>query len=312
VSYGPTGSEFVADNCSVFTPHDTLECNTSAGAGRTLKITVVVDGLVSAAPVTAYKEPTIEAVSAPPRGASVGFSTRGGEPMVIEGTDFGPYLDDGASYLDAVGYGGVTLPAALCNMSEPHTEITCQTLPGVGANLHVDVIIGNQPSTNLGVDMSYAEPVLLALLQTQRKDPSLAGLLDLQYKYLAAEVPTEGAVLRLVGFDLGGASVNTSVSADVAFDAPSEFAAVVSYEDVACDAQSLQVARMLASSAPSLPSLYAGPQSVPRTPRFLPPTDASDLNFNVPSEASTFNTFYAAAGSPANLSLLTPLVTSSL
>jgi len=87
VSWGPTGSEFVAQNCIVVAPHASVRCITAEGVGRGLRIDVVVDQVESAAPRTKYRAPSISSISSPIR--PNGFSTRGGEDFVIVGSDFG-------------------------------------------------------------------------------------------------------------------------------------------------------------------------------------------------------------------------------
>ena len=72
VSYGPTGTEFVARNCTIVVPHTTLECLTPPGVGIGLGFSVVVDKQESSAPRTSYNPPSNISIS----NLLAGYSTR--------------------------------------------------------------------------------------------------------------------------------------------------------------------------------------------------------------------------------------------
>lgn len=56
---GTSQYDFVAASCIITVPHETLRCLTAPGAGADLKWRVVIDGLESVHPVTAYARPSI-------------------------------------------------------------------------------------------------------------------------------------------------------------------------------------------------------------------------------------------------------------
>jgi hypothetical protein len=77
VRYGPTGLELPAEGCSIVQPHTTIQCKTTPGAGARLKWTVLIDGLMSEAPTTAYDVPRVDRIEGP---GAAHASTYGG-PM---------------------------------------------------------------------------------------------------------------------------------------------------------------------------------------------------------------------------------------
>jgi len=196
VSWGADGGEFAGRDCFMVEAHSAIQCTTSEGAGRGLRIDVVVDGIRSAAPRTSFRAPEISGVSAPTR--ANGFSTRGGEQLVIDGRNFGNAthelykgltLDEVArqaildiaqnsssdplgvggnqvvtldelsrrsmdvggygvafTYLDSVTVGPYMMPASMCNITQEHAQIQCNTLQGVGAGHRAIVSVGGQDS----------------------------------------------------------------------------------------------------------------------------------------------------------------------
>ena len=65
VWYGPTGRELAARGCSIVQAHSVIRCFTTPGAGARLKWTVIIDGLMSEAPTTAYDIPRIHSIEGP-------------------------------------------------------------------------------------------------------------------------------------------------------------------------------------------------------------------------------------------------------
>ena len=85
ISYGPSGTEFIAVGCTVTVPHSQIACTTAPGTGRQLRWLVTVGGQVSAlsTATTSYAGPAITAVS-PGNGP-----TAGGGVVTLSGVNFG-------------------------------------------------------------------------------------------------------------------------------------------------------------------------------------------------------------------------------
>ena len=84
VTYGATGTEYTALNCSVVQDHVAIRCVTGPGTGRFLRWTVTVGGQTSAASanVTSYAAPRITSL------VPSSLATPGGVAAVLTGFDF--------------------------------------------------------------------------------------------------------------------------------------------------------------------------------------------------------------------------------
>ena len=82
--------------CTVTTQHTALRCKTSPGVGANLLWRVTVGGVTGtlSTQTTSYKAPTITLIR--DSEGAVGASTRGGERVTLEGSDFGPATPTGA------------------------------------------------------------------------------------------------------------------------------------------------------------------------------------------------------------------------
>jgi hypothetical protein len=167
VRYSAVGfpsATFPAVNCSVHSDHRSVRCRTSAGVGGRVDWLVTVANQTSRTPSTSFDVPSIARVTpAWGSGASSLLSlldTRGGQPLVITGLNFGP-----ASPLQFVSSATMG-PYALvgCNVSVAHTALRCLTPEGVGAGHRIVVTIADLMS-ELSVDvLSYEPPAITALL----------------------------------------------------------------------------------------------------------------------------------------------------
>ena len=138
------GLEFDATtSCNVSIAHEQITCQKMPGAGAGLKWRVIVDGLESRQPTTAYAAPSVTTVVDPATGDSSGAVvmdawTDGGQTFELSGTNFGPPVAQtpfGRKYLDSVRYGasGQEYEARNCTVLS-HSRIRCRTAPGVGRN----------------------------------------------------------------------------------------------------------------------------------------------------------------------------------
>ena len=147
-SYGNTGGGFVEaffeTSCTVTVPHMEATCVTTEGVGGDLRLFVAVGGQGSAASPTglSYAHPAISGVGG--KGA-VGASTKGGEVVVVAGSNLGPSFTAGR---DVVTYGptGTEFVATDCTTAEKHTQLSCVTAPGTGAGHKWQVTIASQAS----------------------------------------------------------------------------------------------------------------------------------------------------------------------
>lgn len=184
VTYGVDGREFRARGCSITVPHVEITCTTAPGAGVQLSWRVVVGEQSSVASTTQYALPSVTSISGT---GSALASTDGGQTVVLDGSQFGPALAGGTrrrlfyspplgsdewetsgprnlaedSYIDQVTYGpsGTEFFARNCDLTTPHTRITCTTAPGAGADLRWLVTIEGQVG-EADVRTSYAAPAI--------------------------------------------------------------------------------------------------------------------------------------------------------
>ena len=120
VTYGVTGKEYAASNCSVVKPHTEIHCVTTAGVGGNLRWIVNVANLSSETPTTSYGIPEIsaawmfateeEALSAIDAFDVSGLNTiptQGDGFLLLEGDNFGradEFIDESGNALGAINY----------------------------------------------------------------------------------------------------------------------------------------------------------------------------------------------------------------
>ena len=184
VSYDNGIDHFNATDIDLVENHRVIKIRTAEGAGARLRVSVVIDGLRSGLPRSTYRIPFINTVRGDPEG---GFSTRGGEQLVIRGEDFG-----GPEYLDFVVMGqNNDYQLSFCTTSVPHHEIRCTIPPGVGSDHPLFLSVEGQYSVPAPMTLSYAAPTLLFLFAPENQ------MMDIQ------TIPTPGTKLILAGEHLG-------------------------------------------------------------------------------------------------------------
>jgi hypothetical protein len=212
VSYGRTGVEYQAQSCSVTTDSTAITCVTAPGTGKNHVWKVWVAGI--ATPTlnanTSYAPPSIIKFTRPgyPEADPAGvrqYVTFGNEPVVITGKNFGPALvtytaqyrvqlrqtmtDYGIALGDADG--NIFYTPSSCVLSVPHTEITCYTNKGAGANLQWLITVDGQAST-LPV-VAYAAPTITMVRAESNGN-------------LVTSASTDGGIwIRLTGTNFGPA-----------------------------------------------------------------------------------------------------------
>ena len=191
VTYGKTGTEYTVDvsTCKITTDHFMVTCATVPGGGKGLKWFIDIDGQRSIAASTYYGLPDVASITGP---AAAILSTLGGEKIVIAGSNFGPDVatvtgspSTGRPFLEKVTYGpnGIEYTARDCSVTKNSKEITCTTVPGVGAALQWRITVEGQQSTSFAWS-TYIPPEVLSMAP--------------------AEGPTEGGVqVKIVGKGFG-------------------------------------------------------------------------------------------------------------
>ena len=156
---------FNATECEVIVPHEFLRCNTSEGAGAALQWTVIIDQQSSVQPTTNYAPPKVTNLYTnlnPSK--SIPLSTEGNELIYIQGENFGPI---GKQYVGKVTYGptGRDYVAKNCTVIEHSEWMQCETVPGIGDQLHVVVSVLGQSSPSSEVYLSYGRPEITQLIE---------------------------------------------------------------------------------------------------------------------------------------------------
>eukprot|EP00937_MAST-01D_sp_MAST-1D-sp2_P001546 g1546.t1 len=173
VTYGATGTEYVADDCYISHKHTKITCWTVPGVGANLKWVVKVGEQTSAASVavTSYQPPSIRKL----QGAAIDapILTDGGQRVVIIGQNLGP---DAATLIGRYGKTGSEMEAndmtgaSSCKVVRPHEQVECVTIPGTGRNLTWSVTVGGQRSVNSDDRISYGQPVLHTIKDVDGED----------------------------------------------------------------------------------------------------------------------------------------------
>ena len=161
-SPGSQDQQFDAIGCNVTRAHTEITCQTSPGAGSKHQWNIQVAGMTSVLAETSYGAPTITGIAAKetPGGTSIAvnaLSSRGGQEIVLTGTNFGP-PSKSATYLKSVTYGATGTEYVCSNpIVVTHNNITCVTDSGSGNNLIFIVNILSQDGAST-VTASYAPP----------------------------------------------------------------------------------------------------------------------------------------------------------
>jgi len=175
LQYGPTGTEYQSPSCLWKTSHTEVSCTAVPGIGKDHTWQVIV-GYQTSDPfvdyVLRYIPPAITGVDTladyvNSNGVHV-LDTRGGEQIVINGTNFGPAgtTDIVMSYASNFVSGAVPVFTAVQCMvpfSNPHTSIICTSVTGMGAGLKINVAVGSQDSGLSTGTIAYRIPLIYDL-----------------------------------------------------------------------------------------------------------------------------------------------------
>ena len=162
---------FQAHDCRVLQDHILIGCATAEGVGAALSWQVYIDGLNSTTPLTAYLPPAVTSVSL---SAAASANTQGGTVMIVDGDNFGPWVDlvtvtasagavDTSMTADGVLTPSLTstvLQTSNCSITVRHRQLQCVLPAGVGALSSVAVTVLGQTSVFSNVHLAYAQPIV--------------------------------------------------------------------------------------------------------------------------------------------------------
>ena len=170
VTYGKKGTEYTVppNLCVISSDNFMVTCKTVKGAGRGMKWLVTIDGQESITPSTSYSPPIISSIRGPAE-----LSSLGGQTIYLNGSNFGPSPRDnplkvspitGMPFLQGITFGpnGLQYAAAKCEVTKSSSEITCETVPGVGGDLDWVVNVEGQSSLAHGWGMYEAPTIVTA------------------------------------------------------------------------------------------------------------------------------------------------------
>ena len=159
---GVDNSTFRAEGCTIAVSHRNIVCNTSIGVGGRVTWSVSIANQTSTTPSTSFHAPTIVTVTpgwtADPAALSQ-LDTRGGQPLDIGGTNFGPAAP--LQFITSASLGPFALVG--CNVTAAHVALRCLTPVGVGLGHRVSVVVADLVSDLSPVVVSYAPPLITRL-----------------------------------------------------------------------------------------------------------------------------------------------------
>ena len=160
----PASATFDVDvsACAITVPHEVITCSIAPGAGADMEWKLVISGQESSNPVTSYGVPVVTAIE----GAAVDeASTDGGQPLTLRGENFGPIGGaEGGPFVTAVTYGLTGTEYTVTDFTVvSHTQIDFVTVPGVGKDLRVVVVVAGQTSSPSTPTLSYAAPEITSI-----------------------------------------------------------------------------------------------------------------------------------------------------
>jgi hypothetical protein len=181
VTYGDTGTEYIASSCTVTLTDTQIVCLTGEGTGADLMTIVKIGGQPSsafagnmsfAAPVVQYYVTQWDDTSA------TGGRTEGGQYVLIYGSNFGTKEENNVDMVTYGPTGAEYIPCASpkncnCSVVTDHTVINCTTVAGTGSDQKWIVYIHDQESTVPAT--SYATPAISTITGAGSVNASVYG-----------------------------------------------------------------------------------------------------------------------------------------
>ena len=186
--------QFTSPECRIETPYEAVMCKTAPGAGTDLKWTLTIGSESLKSNITTrYSRPQITSVTTRDVGVSISaLDTRGGQTVVISGSNFGPRSEETAGDgVDLRVFYGTDpavseFEAAGCLISVNHTEITCRTVAGVGNRMRWRVVKTGQSS-----DISDTDTATYTAPRASYAPPTITGI------YTAASAPANPTIVDI-------------------------------------------------------------------------------------------------------------------
>lgn len=169
VQYGGVdGTRYAARDCAVAPELDpsgagntVLRCESIAGVGAGLRLRVAISGWEYLSPsfvTVSYAKPQLFAIG----DGAQNVNTRGGSTFSLSGANFG----GGDPVVVSYNIPGVTpeYTAAECIVTEPHVQVSCQMVAGVGADHLWTLRVGGQSSQATQLTSSYRAPTISSIV----------------------------------------------------------------------------------------------------------------------------------------------------
>ena len=194
VTYGASGTQYIARNCSVVEPHFRIRCVTAPGVGDGLRWLVTVAGQTSRLSVatTSYKAPAVLAFNT----QGVPMLTTGGYAVELAVTDVGMGQVGVQCSLDVLSNGGETAVRLSASYAAR----------GFNSTATADTLRFVLPAM-VGLGVGFRVAVTDAVSGRETRSPVLV-------RDFAS--PTIGKVVSIMRFDLGGAACQNFSAAGVA------------------------------------------------------------------------------------------------
>ena len=158
-TYGSATVQYIPRNCFVTISHVQVKCSVAPGAGRKHTWSLLIGEQQTRSPSSSYHVPVISSITGP--GAKDGH-TSGGQNVVLNGLNFGPYPDE---VVVTYGEGSNEYSARNCR-AVSHQRVECLTAPGAGQNLRWQVTVRDQ-SNIISPTTSYAAPYIWSAYPTE-------------------------------------------------------------------------------------------------------------------------------------------------
>ena len=171
VTFGATGVEYAAVNCTLAVAHSELACLVGPGIGANHSWIVTVGGHSSSpsATTTSFRAPEVGALSG---AGTVDASTKGGQDVVLIGTNFG---EVGTAVSVTYASAQYVYTAVDCAVEVAHLQVRCATAPGTGRDHVWSIVVGGQASPGHASATAYAAPVITSLEGPGASDAETVG-----------------------------------------------------------------------------------------------------------------------------------------